>query len=90
MTKGSANLPLVWLTAILIAFFSLVIGDRIGKAGDCSPGQMDGQCGLSTFVGLVYGAVGGLAILGCAVVYTVVCNYRHRKNASGSNSTSGE
>lgn len=90
MTKRSAKLPLVWLTTILTAFFSLVIGDRIGKAGDCSPGQIDGQCGLSTFVGLLYGAIGGIVVLACATVYTVVYFYRRRKNAAGSDRTSSE
>jgi len=33
------------------------------KAEDCRPGQSDGQCGLSTFLGLLYGAVAASIIL---------------------------
>lgn len=28
-----------------------------GKASDCKPHQIDGQCGLSTFLGALYGII---------------------------------
>jgi hypothetical protein len=96
MAKGSATLRLivrlllVWMVSILIAFLLLAIGYRAGKAGDCRPGQNDGQCGLSTIDGTLKGAGGGIVILVCATVYTVVCIYRRAKSPTGSNRISGE
>jgi hypothetical protein len=43
--------------SMLISFVLPVIGYQIGKAGDCKPGQIDGQCGLSTFVWFAYGVI---------------------------------
>jgi hypothetical protein len=88
MTKGYAKLRLVWLIAILLAFCSLVIGFLIGKAEDCGKGLNDAGCGLRTFEGLVNGAFGGLVIIACTTVYTVVCIHRFRQGAAGSNRTS--
>jgi hypothetical protein len=90
MTKRYAKLRPVWLITILIAFFSLVIGFLIGKAEDCSKGMNDAGCGLRTFEGFVYGAFGGLVVIGCSTAYTIVCVYRSRKIAAGSNSTLGD
>ena len=52
----------------LILAFGLVCGAIMfipfylsGKAGDCKPHDIDGQCGLSTFVGFLYGAIAGAA-----------------------------
>lgn len=89
MIKGSKKLVLVWIASILIALPLLVIGYQIGKIEDCRPGQVDGQCGLSTFVWLFNGAVAGLVILLCATVYSVVYIYRRRKTTSGSHRVSG-
>jgi uncharacterized membrane protein YciS (DUF1049 family) len=33
-----------------------------GKAGDCKPQEIDGQCGMSTFVGFLFGAIAGAVI----------------------------
>jgi hypothetical protein len=90
MTKGYAKLRLVWLITILIAFFSLVVGFLVGKAEDCGKGMNDAGCGLRIFEGVVIGAFGGIVIIGCTTVYTVVCVHRCRKIAAGSSRTSGE
>jgi hypothetical protein len=55
------NLFVVWLIAAVVA---IVIADRFyaaGQAADCQPGQIDGQCGLSTFLGFLYGGAVALA-----------------------------
>ena len=85
MPQKAAKIPLFWPIAILMAFCSPVIGYLTGKAGDCQPGQIDGQCGLSTFVGIVYGVFGSLVILACASAYTLFRSYRSDKAASDSN-----
>jgi len=84
MTKGSAKLPLVWLTTIILAFVSLVVGYSIGKARDCSKGMNDAGCGLRTFEGLINGAIGGLVIVGCGAAYTAVIIHQRRKIVSTS------
>jgi hypothetical protein len=43
----------------IAAFFSFYLE---GVRGDCRPEQIDGQCGLSTFLG-IYGAATSVAIL---------------------------
>jgi hypothetical protein len=87
MTTGYAKLRPVWLITILIAIFSLVIGFLIGKADDCGKGLNDAGCGMRTFEGLVNGAYGALVVIGCTIVYTIVCIHRSRKIAAGSNRT---
>jgi hypothetical protein len=73
------NLFVTWLIAAAVA---IVITDRFyaaGKAADCKPGQIDGQCGLSTFLGFLYGGAAGLAVLGVTTVCVVVIAYRRRR-----------
>lgn len=78
MKARRVNLFIVWLIAAAVA---VVIADRFyaaGKASDCRPGQIDGQCGLSTFLGAIYGGAAGLAILGTTIVCVAVIAYRRR------------
>jgi hypothetical protein len=81
---GSAKLLRVWLGSIAIAIILPVVGNQIGRAADCSPRQIDGQCGLSTVVWLLYGVVGSLVILAGAMAYTVILMCR-RKATSATN-----
>jgi hypothetical protein len=77
------NLFIVWLIAAAVA---VVIANRFyaaGKASDCKPGQIDGQCGLSTFLGAIYGGAAGLAILGTTTVCVAVIAYRRRHPSIG-------
>jgi hypothetical protein len=67
------------MISTVIGFLLLVTGYRIGRVIDCVPAQIDSQCGLTTTVWLIHGAAGGLAILLCAMVYTVVVLYRRCK-----------
>lgn len=78
MKVRRVNLFVIWLVAAAIA---IVITDRFyaaGKAADCKPGQIDGQCGLSTFLGFIYGGAAGLAVLGVTTVCIAVIAYRRR------------
>ena len=85
----SVNLLLLWIISILISLLLPVIGYQFGKAGDCKPGQIDGQCGLGTFLGLFNGAVGGLVIAVCATVFVLIAVYRRRMAASATKPTMG-
>jgi hypothetical protein len=87
MTKGSAKLRLVWLVTIFLVFLSLVVGYWIGNARDCSKGMNDAGCGLRTFEGLINGAIGGLVIIGCVALYTVISLHQRRKIESSSDRT---
>ena len=73
------SLALIWISSILISLVLPLIGSRIGKAGDCKPGEVDGQCGLGTFVGFAYGACGGVVIAACVTVYVAFALYQIRK-----------
>jgi hypothetical protein len=53
------------------------------KAEDCRPGQIDGQCGLSTFTGFVFGAGVVLATLLGSTIWALLVEYRQRKAVAG-------
>ena len=79
MNRIAKNLTLVWLFTLLLSVVIAVLSYQSGKASDCKPGQIDGQCGLSTFLGLVYGVGAGLAILVVVTVCLLVMAYRRRR-----------
>jgi hypothetical protein len=81
MKSGRLNLPVAWLITSMLSAIIAVGGYAWGKAGDCTPQQVDGQCGLSTFVGLVCGVGTGLVIFLISTVSFLVIAYR-RRNAS--------
>jgi hypothetical protein len=47
----------------IVAVIAFLILDQVFKATmpDCSPGQIDGQCGLATFLQEIYSLAGALA-----------------------------
>jgi hypothetical protein len=58
----------IFLTSLIPVFSGLASG----IASDCSSGQRDGQCGLSTFVGLLNGlAIGGIVLILGSIVIVV-------------------
>jgi cation transporter-like permease len=79
MEGRRSNLVLIWLVALLISVLIPVGSYFIGKAGDCQPGQIDGQCGLSTFVSILYGLSSGAVILISITVYVLIAAYRRRQ-----------
>jgi hypothetical protein len=67
---------------MLSAALSLLVGYGIyadGKASDCKPHEVDGQCGLSTFVGLITGIGVGAVLLLVASGYVLYRAYKNRK-----------
>jgi len=56
---------------MLVSLALPVVGNYIGRAGDCKPGEIDGQCGLGTFIGLLYGLCAAVVVAGGVSVYTV-------------------
>jgi hypothetical protein len=78
MGNRQPNLLVIWSISLLISISLPFGGYFIGRAGDCRPGQIDGQCGLSTFVWLSYGLISGSVILIGMTVYFLIAVYRRR------------
>ena len=47
-----------------------------GKLGDCKPHEIDGQCGMSTFFGAVFGITGGIVIVAVSLIAIGIAAYR--------------
>jgi uncharacterized membrane protein len=62
------------LIAIAVVTFAFFLYS--GKAGDCKPHQIDGQCGLSTFLGFIYGTLSAAVILICGGIYLTIAKVR--------------
>jgi hypothetical protein len=70
---------MIWaLVIVAVSITILVLSVESGKAGDCKPNERDGQCGLSTFVGFVDGAIGAGVVLLGGCTYIVVILVRKR------------
>jgi hypothetical protein len=59
------------LVGVMASLF-VAAGLASGIAGDCHPGDHDGQCGLSTFVGLLNGLAAGAVVLTVGAVGVIV------------------
>jgi hypothetical protein len=79
MKPRRMNLVLAWLIGLLVSTSVAALGIGWGKSVDCKPGQVDGRCGLGTFLGLLYGGGAGLAILLSMTVYILIIAYRRRR-----------
>jgi hypothetical protein len=79
MQKRRTNLFIIWSVSFLISVLLPVGAYFVGKAGDCRPGEIDGQCGLATFVWILYGLASGLVILVSVTVYVLIEGYRRRR-----------
>ena len=67
-----------WLLSSLLSI-AVVFGFYVaGTAGDCKPGEIDGQCGMSSFFGIVDGVVAGLVIFLGTTSYLLIVAYRRR------------
>ena len=83
MTTGNRRIDLlvVWVLSLLVSLLVGIAFYSSGKASDCKTGQIDGQCGLSTFLGSLYGASAGLLILSIATACVLIVAYRRRRAA---------
>ena len=87
MVTGKRGKMLVWKTPLWksvcfligISFLSFVLFSYIGKAGDCKPHEIDGQCGMSTFFGFVFGIFSASVILICGGVYLAIKRVREKR-----------
>jgi hypothetical protein len=68
---------LILIALSIAAFFPFLM---VGISHDCKPGQSDGQCGLSTFVGAINGfAAAGAVLIGGGVYLTILHLQKKRK-----------
>ena len=81
------NLLFVWLISTVISVTAVIGGYYVGRAGDCSPGQVDGQCGMSTFFGFVYGSLAGLVIFVSMTIFVIVVAYRRNRDSANTGFT---
>jgi hypothetical protein len=67
------------LAVFVVSIVPVVVGLKSGIAGDCSLGQRDGQCGLSTFVGLLNRLGIGALVLVCGAIAATLQWHRAKK-----------
>ena len=72
MKPEKIRLRTAWL---LTTFLSIAVAFGFylsGKYGDCGPTEIDGQCGMSSFVELWFGIVAGATIFVTMTVYFLI------------------
>jgi len=79
MKANGLNLWIVWLGALVVSLAVAIGMYRLGVSGDCKPHEIDGQCGLSSFLGFVYGAFAGLTIFGSTSVCLLIVAIKRRR-----------
>ena len=82
MKARQLDLPIAWSVSALV---SVAVGTGIclaAKAGDCKSGDIDGQCGMGTFFGSIFGVAAGLIIfVGMGIYFLNVAYKRRRERA---------
>jgi hypothetical protein len=68
----------IWLVSLFVAFSVAAGGYFIGRASDCSPKEIDGQCGMSTYFGSLFGALAGAVIVAGMTLYVIIAAYKKR------------
>jgi hypothetical protein len=69
---------------LVTALVSVVVGIGIylaARAGECRPEEIDGLCGMGTFVGLVFGVASGLVIFVGMGIYFLSVTFKRRQAA---------
>jgi hypothetical protein len=69
---------LVLLAISVASFFSYYLE---GVTGDCRPDEIDGQCGMSSFYGAVYGAATSAVVLSIGGILLAIAHNRMKKIA---------
>jgi len=62
----------IWFGSLLVAFGLPVAGYLLGRATDCSRHEIDGQCGMSTWAGTLFGALAGAIVLVGMSLYMIM------------------
>jgi hypothetical protein len=58
-----------WGITLLISAGVALALHLLSKAGDCKPHEVDGQCGMSTFIGTIFGYMSAAVIIFCVGIY---------------------
>jgi hypothetical protein len=72
----------IWLGTVAASMLAFIVCFLMGRASDCRPGQIDGQCGLATSMGMSAGAIVGAAILIIGTITIVIIAYRRKHSFS--------
>ena len=78
VVNGRPHLVRIWLVSLFVAFSVAAGGYFIGRASDCSPKEIDGQCGMSTYFGSLFGALAGAVIVAGMTLYVIIAAYKKR------------
>ena len=79
MSQRRSKLLLLWIGSIAVSVFAVMGGYFIGRLADCQPGQIDGQCGLTTFLYSLSGIAAGIVIFLCMTVYVLITVFKRRR-----------
>jgi hypothetical protein len=82
MKARQTKLLLAWLATIALSVAVAFGLYSSGKAADCKPGQIDGQCGLATSMGAMFGAIAGLSIFLIRTTTCAVVALRRRRETT--------
>jgi hypothetical protein len=75
------RLMTAWLLTTLLSIVVALIFYVGGRLGDCGAREVDGQCGMSSWVGLWFGIFAGSIIFITMTSYFLVVAHRRRANA---------
>jgi hypothetical protein len=81
MKDRQLNLPLAWLATVIVSLLVTFGLYLYGVKGDCKPHEIDGQCGMSSFFGLLYGILAGAVIFVTISLYLLVLGIKRRRAA---------
>lgn len=80
----AASVPLQMCATYAVAGLFYLGLAYLARSGDCAPHEVDGQCGIATFVGRLYGAVGAaVLVVGGHVLIAQHANARRRAATLG-------
>jgi hypothetical protein len=82
MGNRKLNLPLAWPATAVVSILVALTYYVLGVKGDCKPHEIDGQCGLSTFVGLLYGVFAGAVIFVSISLCLLILALKRRRQAT--------
>jgi hypothetical protein len=88
MTNRRLSLPLAWLATVIVSLLVTFGLYLYGVKGDCKAHEIDGQCGMSSFFGLLCGIFAGAVIFVSMSAYLLVVGFKHRRAARLSSQTS--
>ena len=79
VANGRSHLVRVWLVSLFVAVSVAACGFLVSRALDCSPKEIDGQCGMGTYFGSLFGVLAGAVILVGMTLYVIVAAHKTQR-----------